>query len=60
MIANMVFGWDAAVVTKAEELIAANRGGALRFKCRMIDLMHVEKAKLTIERSWHAMGGVIS
>lgn len=51
MIANMVFGWDAAVVTKAEELIAANRGGALRFKCRMIDLMHVEKAKLTIERS---------
>jgi len=26
----------------------------------MIELMHVEKAKLTIERCRHAMGGVVS
>ena len=46
--------------TEAAELIAANRGGALRFKGRMIESMHVENAKLTIERSRHAMGGAIS
>ena len=50
------FGPDAAAVAEAEELIAASRGGAQRFKGRMIESMHVEEAKLTIERSRHAMG----
>jgi citrate lyase subunit beta/citryl-CoA lyase len=56
-IANQAFGPDAAAIAEAEELIAANRGGAQRFKGRMIESMHVEEAKLTIERSRHAMGG---
>ncbi|MFN3620450.1 HpcH/HpaI aldolase/citrate lyase family protein [Sphingorhabdus sp.] len=56
MIANQIFGPDAAAVAEAKELIAANRGGAQRFKGRMIESMHVEEAKLTVERSRHAMG----
>ena len=56
-IANQAFGPDAAAVAEAEELIAANRGGAQRFKGRMIESMHVEQAKMTIERSQHTMGG---
>lgn len=56
-IANQAFGPDAEAVAEAEELIAANRGGAQRFKGRMIESMHVEQAKMTIERSQHAMGG---
>lgn len=55
-VANHAFGPDAAAVAEAEELIAASRGGAQRFKGRMIESMHVEEAKLTIERSRHAMG----
>lgn len=55
-IANQAFGPDVAAVAEAEELIAASRGGAQRFKGRMIESMHVEEAKLTIERSRHAMG----
>jgi (3S)-malyl-CoA thioesterase len=55
-IANQAFGADAAAVVEAEELIAASRGGAQRFKGRMIESLHVEEAKLTIERSRHAMG----
>jgi (3S)-malyl-CoA thioesterase len=55
-IANQSFGPNATAVTEAEELIAASRGGAQRFKGRMIESMHVEEAKLTIERSRHAMG----
>jgi (3S)-malyl-CoA thioesterase len=55
-IANQAFGPNAAAVAEAEELIAASRGGAQRFKGRMIESMHVEEAKLTIERSRHAMG----
>ncbi len=60
MFAILPFGPDAAAVAEAEGLIAANRGGLLRFKGRMIVLIYVEKAKLTIERARHAMGGVIS
>ena len=55
-ICNQAFGPDAAAVAEAEELIAANRGGAQRFKGRMIESMHVEGAKMTIERSLHEMG----
>lgn len=59
-MANQAFGSDADAVAEAQELIAANRGGAQRFKGRMIESMHVEQAKLTIERSRHAMGDVVS
>ena len=56
-IANQAFGADSAAVAEAEELIAASRGGAQRFKGRMIETMHVEEAKMTIERSRGATGG---
>lgn len=56
-IANAVFAPDAATISEAEELIAASRGGAQRFKGRMIETMHVEEAKLTIERARHATEG---
>lgn len=56
MIANHAFGPDAAMADEAEKLIAASRGGAQRFNGRMIESMHVEQAKLTIERSRHATG----
>jgi citrate lyase subunit beta/citryl-CoA lyase len=59
-IANQAFGADAAAVAEAEELIAASRGGAQRFKGRMIESMHVDEAKLTIERSRHATGAAPS
>lgn len=59
-IANHAFGADAAAVAEAEELIAASRGRAQRFKCRMIESMHVEEAILTIERFQHATGDAIS
>ena len=57
-IANQAFGADAdaAAVAEAEELIAASRGRAQRFKGRMIESMHVDEAKLTIERSRHTTG----
>jgi (3S)-malyl-CoA thioesterase len=55
-ICNQAFGPDVAAVAEAEELIAANRGGAQRFKGRMIESMHVEGAKMTIERSVHKIG----
>ena len=51
---NQAFG--VAAVAEAEELIAASRGGAQRFKGRMIESMHVDEAKLTIERSRHTTG----
>ena len=57
-ICNQVFGPDDAAVAEAEELIAASRGGAQRFKGRMIESMHVEEAKMTIEHSQGATGGV--
>lgn len=59
MVANQIFGPSPEDVAEAEELIAASRGGAQRFKGRMIEMMHVEEAKLTIERSRHATGDVL-
>lgn len=59
MVANQIFGPSPDNVAEAAELIAASRGGAQRFKGRMIELMHVEEAKLTIERSRHATGDVL-
>jgi (3S)-malyl-CoA thioesterase len=56
-IANTAFGPDSGEIAEAEQLIAASQGGAQRFMGRMIESMHVEEAKLTIERSRHAMGG---
>lgn len=56
-IANRAFSPDATALAEAEELIAASRGGAERFKGRMIETMHVEEAKMTIERSQAATGG---
>ena len=56
-IANRAFAPDAAMIAEAEELIAASRGGAQRFKGRMIETMHVEQAQLTIERSRGATEG---
>jgi (3S)-malyl-CoA thioesterase len=53
-MANAAFGPDAAAFAEAEELVAASRGGAQRFRGRMIESMHVEQAKLTIERFRHA------
>lgn len=47
-------------MAEAEELIAASRGGAQRFKGRMIESMHVDEAELTIERARHATGAVSS
>ena len=58
-IANQAFGADAAAVAEAEELIAASRGRAQRFKGRMIESMHVDEAKMTIERSRHTTGDVL-
>lgn len=57
-MANRAFAPDAAAIAEAEELIAASRGGAQRFKGRMIEVMHVEEAKMTIERSRHATGNI--
>ncbi len=59
LVANQIFGPSPDDVAEAMELIAASRGGAQRFKGRMIELMHVEEAKLTIERSRHATGDVL-
>lgn len=55
--ANSAFAPDAIAVAEAEELIAASRGGAQRFRGRMIEAMHVEEAKLTIERAKRATDG---
>lgn len=55
-IANHSFGPDPAMVAEAEELIAASRGGAQRFKGRMIETIHVEQAKMTVERFLHTIG----
>lgn len=55
--ANRIWSPSDVEVAEAQELIAASRGGAQRFKGRMIETMHVEQAKITIERSQRAMGG---
>lgn len=58
-IANKAFGPSEAAAAEAEELIAASRGGAQRFKGRMMESMHVEEAKLTIERFRRATGDAV-
>ena len=58
-IVNQAFGPNAAEVAEAEALIAASRGGAQRFRGRMIESMHVEEAKLTIERFRYATGDAV-
>lgn len=55
-IANAAFGPSAAEIAEAEELIAASTGGAQRHKGKMIESMHVEEARRTIERARHATG----
>jgi citrate lyase subunit beta/citryl-CoA lyase len=54
-IANTCFAPSAQAVEDAEALLAANRGGAQRFRGRMIEVMHVEEAQLTIERANRAL-----
>ena len=53
---NRIWSATETEITEALELIAASRGGAQRFKGRMIETMHVEQAKMTIDRSRHTMG----
>lgn len=55
-IANAAFGPTDDEVAEAEALIAASTGGAQRHKGKMIESMHVEEARRTIERSRHKMG----
>lgn len=55
-IANAAFGPSDAEVEEAEALIAASTGGAQRHKGKMIESMHVEEARRTIERSRHTVG----
>lgn len=55
-IANAAFGPSAEDIADAEELIAASTGGAQRHKGKMIESMHVEEARRTIERARHKTG----
>ncbi len=55
-IANAAFGPDADEIADAEALIAASTGGAQRHKGKMIESMHVEEARRTIERARHTIG----
>lgn len=55
-IANAAFGPTDDEVAEAEALIAASTGGAQRHKGKMIESMHVDEARRTIERSRHKMG----
>lgn len=55
-IANAAFAPGEEELTEAEALIAAATGGAQRHKGKMIESMHVEEARRTIERSRHKMG----
>jgi citrate lyase subunit beta/citryl-CoA lyase len=50
-IANAAYGPSDAEITGAKALIAAASGGAQRFQGRMIENMHVEEAKRTIDRA---------
>lgn len=54
--ANMIFGPSPEEVAEAEALVAAATGGAQRHGGRMIESMHVEQARRTIERARHGMG----
>lgn len=55
-IANAAFGPSAEEIAEAEELIGAAKGGAQRHKGKMIESMHVEEARRTIERARHTTG----
>jgi citrate lyase subunit beta/citryl-CoA lyase len=55
-IANSAFGPNEEEITEAEALVAAATGGAQRHKGKMIESMHVEEARRTIERSRHKIG----
>jgi (3S)-malyl-CoA thioesterase len=50
-IANAAFGPSEAEIAAAQTLIDAASGGAQRFQGRMIENMHVEEAKRTIDRA---------
>jgi len=54
--ANTIFGPSAEELAEAEALVAAATGGAQRHGGRMIESMHVEQARRTIERARHGMG----
>ena len=49
--ANEAFGASPQEVEEAEALIAAARGGAERFRGRMIESMHVEQARRAVARA---------
>lgn len=55
-IANRVFRPGETEIAEAEALIAAASGGAQRYQGRMIEAMHIEEARRTIERSRHKPG----
>jgi (3S)-malyl-CoA thioesterase len=55
-IANAAFGSSVAEIAEARELVAAARGGAQRFRGRMIESMHVEEAQRTIDRAAGSAG----
>ncbi|WP_452660382.1 HpcH/HpaI aldolase/citrate lyase family protein [Sphingomonas hankookensis] len=50
-VANTAFSPSAAEVEEATALVAAARGGAERFQDRMIEDMHVEMARRTLQRA---------
>lgn len=54
--ANTAFGPSEEELAEAEALIAAATGGAQRHKGKMIETMHVEEARRTVERSRHKIG----
>ena len=55
--ANAVFAPDAAEVEEANALLEQAKAGAQRFRGRMIETMHVEEARLTMERASRAVDG---
>jgi (3S)-malyl-CoA thioesterase len=56
-IANAAFSPALEELADARDLLAAASGGAQRFQGRMIESMHVEEARRTIERAKHATDG---
>lgn len=56
-IANAAFSPTLEELADARDLVAAAKGGAQRFRGRMIESMHVEEAGRTIERAARGSGG---
>jgi len=52
--ANRVFGPSSAELEDAAELVAAARGGAERFRGRMVETLHVEAARRLLARVRHS------